>query len=134
MAFWHDKALDALSEAEWEALCDRCGLCCQIRVEDEDTGEIALSNAVCSFFDRCAHQCSDYPNRKKNVPDCVKVTPENVRRLDWLPHTCAYRLVAFGYDLPPWHHLVSGDPERVHRDGPSMRGDLVDEDDADWPD
>ena len=43
----------------------------------------------------------------------VEVTPENVRALDWLPHTCAYRLVAFGHDLPPWHHLVCGDPARV---------------------
>ncbi len=68
------------------------------------------------------------------MPDCVRVTPANVHKLDWLPHTCAYRLVALGYDLPPWHHLVSGDPERVHQDGPSMRGDLVDEDEADWPD
>jgi uncharacterized cysteine cluster protein YcgN (CxxCxxCC family) len=133
MAFWHDKALEEMSEAEWESLCDRCGLCCQIRVEDEETGEVALSNAVCSFFDRCAHRCSDYANRRRNVPDCTRVTPRNVRRLDWLPATCAYRLVAFGYDLPDWHRLVSGDPGRVHSDGPSMRGALVDEDEADWP-
>jgi uncharacterized cysteine cluster protein YcgN (CxxCxxCC family) len=134
MAFWHDKALEALSEAQWEALCDRCGLCCQIRLEDEETGEVALSNAVCKFFDRSAHQCSDYANRQKNVPDCTRVTPETVRDLDWLPATCAYRLLAFGHDLPHWHHLVSSDPERVHVDGPSMLGALVDEDEADWPD
>jgi uncharacterized cysteine cluster protein YcgN (CxxCxxCC family) len=133
MAFWHDKTLEEMSPAEWESLCDRCGLCCQIRVEDVETGEIALSNAVCRFFDRCGHCCSDYPNRRKNVPDCARVTPENVRRLDWLPHSCAYRLLAFGHALPDWHHLVSGDPERVHEDGPSMRGALVDEDEADWP-
>ena len=133
MAFWHDKTLDEMSEAEWESLCDRCGLCCQIRVEDVETGEVALSNAVCNFFDRCAHQCSDYANRKRNVPDCARITPENVREFDWLPVTCAYRLLAFGHDLPDWHHLVSGDPERVHTDGPSMRGALVDEDEADWP-
>ena len=34
MAFWHDETLEEMSEAEWESLCDRCGLCCQIRVED----------------------------------------------------------------------------------------------------
>jgi hypothetical protein len=133
MAFWHDKALEEMSEAEWESLCDRCGLCCQIRVEDVETGEVALSNAVCKFFDRCGHQCSDYANRRRNVPDCARVTPRNVRRLNWLPATCAYRLLAFGHDLPDWHYLVSGDPGRVHVDGPSMRGALVEEDEADWP-
>ncbi len=66
------------------------------------------------------------------MPDCVRVTPENVHELDWLPPTCAYRLVAEGWDLPEWHHLVCGDPERVHTDGPSMRGELVGEDEVDW--
>ncbi len=134
MAFWQEKTLEEMSPEEWEALCDGCGLCCQIRVEDEETGETALSNAACRYLDLCSNRCSDYANRQRNVPDCVKVTPENVGRLDWLPPTCAYRLVACGRDLPDWHHLVCGDPERVHSEGPSMRGELVSEDEADWPD
>lgn len=133
MAFWRHKTLEQMSPEEWEALCDGCGLCCQIRVEDEDSGETALSNVACRFLDLCSHHCSDYANRQRNVPDCVKVTPDNVRRLDWLPPTCAYRLVALGHDLPAWHHLVCGDPERVHSDGPSMRGAVICEDEADWP-
>jgi len=88
-----------MSEAEWEALCDGCGLCCQIRVEDE-AGELALSDAACRMLDLCSHRCKDYANRQRNVPDCVKITPDNVRDLHWLPHSCAYRLVAFGHDLP----------------------------------
>lgn len=132
MGFWREKALEEMTEAEWESLCDGCGLCCQIRVEDEDTGETALSNAACRFLDLCSLRCSDYANRQKNVPDCVKITPDNVRELTWLPHSCAYRLVAFGIDLPDWHHLVCGDRERVHTEGPSMRGELVCEDEADW--
>lgn len=134
MTFWRTKPLAAMSETEWEQLCDGCGLCCQIRVEDEDTGEIALSDAACRLLDLCTNRCSDYPNRKAKVPDCVKITPENVKALHWLPHTCAYRLVAFGFDLPRWHHLVCGDPERVHTRGHSMRGALVSEDDVDWAD
>ena len=133
MPFWQDKTLEEMSPEEWEALCDGCGLCCQIRVEDEDSGETALSNVACRFLDLCSHRCSDYANRQRNVPDCAKITPENVRRLDWLPSTCAYRLVAFGRDLPVWHHLVCGDPERVHSEGPSMRGEVICEDEADWP-
>lgn len=134
MAFWVEKNLEQMTENEWESLCDGCGLCCQIRLEDEDTGEIALSDAACRFLDLCSHRCKDYANRQKNVPDCVKVTPANVHDLTWLPHTCAYRLVAAGHDLPDWHPLISGDPLSVHRDGPSMKGDLVSEDDVDWDD
>ena len=93
--FWRAKSIDEMNEAEWESLCDGCGLCCQIRVEDEDTGEVALSDAACRLLDLCTHRCSDYANRQRKVPDCVKITPENVKSLDWLPHTCAYRLVAF---------------------------------------
>ena len=133
MTFWREKSLGEMSPEEWESLCDGCGLCCQIRVEDEDTGETALSNVACRYLDLCSHRCSDYPNRQKNVADCVRITPDNVRKLTWLPATCGYRLVALGYDLPDWHHLVCGDPERVHSDGPSMRDDLISEDDADWP-
>ena len=132
MAFWHDKALTEMTEAEWESLCDGCGLCCQIRVEDEDTGEIALTDAACRLLDLCTHRCGDYPARQERVPDCTRITAENVRSLNWLPHSCAYRLLAFGFDLPDWHHLVCGDPERVHDEGPSMRGELVSEEEVDW--
>ncbi|MGI9490708.1 MAG: YcgN family cysteine cluster protein [Geminicoccaceae bacterium] len=133
-AFWREKALDEMTAKEWESLCDGCGLCCQIRLEDEDTGEIALSDVACRFLDLCSHRCKDYANRQKNVPDCVKVTPMNVHELTWLPHSCGYRLVAAGHDLPDWHPLVSGDTEAVHQDGPSMLGDLVSEDEVDWRD
>lgn len=126
------KPLHEMTDAEWESLCDGCGLCCQIRVEDEDTGEIALSNAACRYLCLNTHQCRDYANRQKNVPDCIKVTPDNVMELNWLPHTCGYRLAAFGQPLPKWHHLICGDPGRVHRYGPSMKGELISEDDAEF--
>jgi uncharacterized cysteine cluster protein YcgN (CxxCxxCC family) len=117
---------------EWESLCDGCGLCCQIRVEDAETGATALSNVACRLLCLETLRCTDYPNRQNRVPDCVKVTPENVMQLDWLPHTCGYRLVAFGRPLPAWHHLICGDPGRVHKRGPSMLGSLISEDEADW--
>lgn len=126
------KPIDQMTSQEWESLCDGCGLCCQIRVQDEDTGEIALSNVACRYLCLNTHQCTDYANRQKNVPDCVKVTPENVHELNWLPYTCAYRLVAFGHPLPDWHYLICGDKQRVHEEGSSMLGTVISEDEADW--
>lgn len=126
------KPIDTMTQAEWESLCDGCGLCCQIRVEDEDSGEIALSNVACRYLCLKTHGCTDYLNRQKNVPDCIKVTPQNISELTWLPATCAYRLVAAGQKLPSWHYLICGDKNKVHTRGPSMRGSLLSEDEADW--
>lgn len=126
------KPLDQMTPAEWESLCDGCGLCCQIRVEDEETGEMALSNVACRQLCLSSHTCTHYANRQALVPDCVTVTPENVRELTWLPHTCGYRLAAFGQPLPSWHHLICGDRNKVHTRGPSMRGTLISEDEAEW--
>jgi len=126
------KPLHKMTPSEWESLCDGCGLCCQIRVEDVDTGEIALSNVACRYLCLESHCCTDYQNRLNNVADCVQVTPENIHELDWLPHTCSYRLVAQGFPLPDWHHLICGNKEMVHQKGPSMKGNLISEDDAEW--
>ena len=120
--FWKAKSLDEMSEAEWESLCDGCGKCCLIGLEDEDTGEIYLTDVACKLFDSGACKCSDYENRRKRVPDCVKLTPQNINELSWLPKTCAYRLVAQGRDLFWWHPLVSGDPNTVHEAKVSVRG------------
>lgn len=126
------KPMAEMTASEWESICDGCGLCCQIRVEDEDTGEIALSNVTCRYLCLNSHQCTDYANRHTNVPDCIKVTPENVASLYWLPPTCGYQLVARGQPLKRWHHLICGDRSRVHTHGPSMKGNLISEDEADW--
>lgn len=126
------KPMAQMSDAQWESLCDGCGLCCQVQVECGETGERALSNAACHMLDLCTNQCSDYTNRFAHVEDCTKVTPENVGELNWLPHTCAYRLVYFGEELPEWHHLICGDKEEVHRSGPSMKGMLISEDETDF--
>ncbi|HVZ98785.1 MAG TPA: YcgN family cysteine cluster protein [Caulobacterales bacterium] len=120
--FWKTKSLAEMNDAEWESLCDGCGKCCLVGLEDEDTGEIYLTDVACKLFDSGACRCGDYANRQKLVHDCVKLTPENVPELNWLPKTCAYRLVAQGRELFWWHPLVSGDPETVHQARVSVRG------------
>ncbi len=125
--FWKTKAMVDMTDAEWESLCDGCGKCCLIGLEDEATSEIHLTDVACKLFDGSTCRCSDYENRKKKVPDCVKLTPKTVPDLYWLPKTCAYRLVAKGEDLRWWHPLVSGDPETVHAANVSVRGKVRNE-------
>ena len=120
--FWETKTLAEMSPVEWESLCDGCGLCCLIRFEDEETGEVFATRAHCRLFDGALCRCSDYPNRKTYVPDCIKLTPQNIEALEWMPKSCAYRRLHEGRALASWHPLVSGDPESVHQAGVSVRG------------
>jgi uncharacterized cysteine cluster protein YcgN (CxxCxxCC family) len=131
--FWKTKTLEEMSPAEWEQLCDGCGKCCMAKLEDADTGEIYWTSVSCRLFDAGKCRCTDYANRLARVPDCVGLTPENVRTLTWLPATCAYRLLAEGRELYWWHRLVSGSDETVHEAGMSMRG-RVSASEEDMPD
>ena len=126
--FWQAKSLKEMTPEEWESLCDGCGKCCLLKLEDEDTGEIAYTRLHCRLFDGDACRCTDYQNRKTRVPDCVKLTPDNLGELKWMPNTCAYRLLWEGKPLEAWHPLVSGDPNAVHEAGISVRGKTVHED------
>ena len=123
--FWKTKPLAAMSHLEWEALCDGCARCCLHKLEDEDTGDVCYTSVVCRYLDEAACSCTNYPARSVLVPECVKLDPERVEAFAWLPDTCAYRLLAEGKPLHPWHPLVSGDPETVHTAGISVRGRVV---------
>ncbi|MBK8630681.1 MAG: YcgN family cysteine cluster protein [Sphingomonadales bacterium] len=128
--WWEELRLDQLDRAQWEALCDGCGLCCVHKLEDEETGEFLNTNVACRLLDRRTAQCSDYRNRRAHVPDCMRLTPRKLAEIDWLPETCAYVRVDAGMLLPEWHHLVCGDRDAVHRAGVSVRGWTVSEDDV----
>jgi uncharacterized protein len=120
--FWRRKSLKEMTNSEWESLCDGCGKCCLNKLEEEDTQRIFYTSVGCRLLDGESCRCRDYKHRLAKVDDCVRLTPQNLKRINWLPPSCAYVLLAEGKDLYWWHPLVSGDPETVHIAGVSVRG------------
>lgn len=127
LPFWKLKSLGEMTRKEWESLCDGCGRCCLLKLEDVDTGHIDFTNVACRLLDLGSCQCTRYRERKRYVPDCVVLTADNVEQISWMPATCAYRLISEGRDLYWWHPLVSGSPETVHNAGVSVRGRVISE-------
>jgi uncharacterized cysteine cluster protein YcgN (CxxCxxCC family) len=132
--FWRRKSMAEMSPREWESLCDGCGKCCVLKLEDEDTGELFHTDVTCKLLDLHTCRCSRYAERQKFVPDCVKLSPDNVGSLHFMPSTCAYRLLAAGEDLPWWHPLVSGRRDTVHKAGISVRHRVISEEEIDEAD
>lgn len=136
--FWQKKRLDQMSPEEWEALCDGCGKCCLNKLEDEETGEVALTRVACRLFDDSTCRCAQYDIRHQFVPECIVLKPSNIaQNLYWMPETCAYKLLYKGERLPDWHPLITGSQESVHLAGVSMRAATVPEyeiDEDDWED
>ena len=125
--FWKSKTLGEMNREEWESLCDGCGRCCLHKLEDVDTGLLFYTSVVCHLFDDSTCRCTRYSERNVLVPDCLVLEPANLALIDFLPETCAYRLLNEGHDLPDWHPLVSGDPATVHKTGISVRGKVISE-------
>lgn len=121
--FWETVDLADMTKTEWEALCDGCGRCCLLKLEDEDTEEVAYTNIACRLFDDATCRCGNYALRKQLVAGCVVLTPENIaRNADWMPRTCAYRRLHEGQPLADWHPLISNDPSTVDAADISMQG------------
>ncbi|MEP1535213.1 MAG: YcgN family cysteine cluster protein [Paracoccaceae bacterium] len=126
--FWERKRLEQLNEAEWEALCDGCGKCCLNKLEDEDSGEVALTRVACRLLDDSSCQCAHYETRKQFVPDCIQLSATTIsQHMYWLPSTCAYRLLYEGRPLYDWHPLISGTIDTVHAAGVSVKDKTVSE-------
>lgn len=130
LPFWKKKALKDMTREEWESLCDGCGRCCLNKIDYIDTGEVFFTKVACRLLDGNSCQCSNYAARKEHVPDCIVLTPETLSAIDFMPDTCAYRMLAEGRPLEPWHPLISGTKESVHQAGISVRNRVVSEEDV----
>lgn len=117
-----------MTAQEWELLCDGCGRCCLVKLEDIDTGELHYTDVACRLLDLDLCRCTDYENRTQRVADCVMISPDNVAETDWLPPTCAYRLLHENKELRWWHPLISGTAQTVDDAGISVRGKIIAED------
>ena len=116
-----------MTHTEWESLCDGCGRCCLHKLEDDADERMYYTRVACELLDITTCRCKDYANRQKTVPDCIQLSVEQAHFFDWLPDTCAYRLLAEGESLPEWHPLITGDPQSVIDAGVSVRNVAISE-------
>jgi uncharacterized cysteine cluster protein YcgN (CxxCxxCC family) len=123
--FWETKSLMEMTTAEWESLCDHCGVCCLHSIQDGKTGKINRLSVACRYLDIYTCRCLIYKDRVKIESDCERLSPKKIRRIKKLPYTCAYRAIVEGRELEWWHPLVSGDPGTVHEAEISVRGKVV---------
>ena len=126
-SFWKTKSLSELTAVEWESLCDGCAKCCVHKLEDEDTGEIHYTCVACRMLDVNTCRCTDYPHRHELVPDCAVLSADASEHFQWMPETCAYRLLHEGKSLPDWHPLITKNPASGHEHGASARKKLIPE-------
>ena len=124
--FWN-KNLSEFNQEEWEALCDRCGKCCLIKLEDIDTNAVYYTNVSCKLLCEKTAQCKKYENRKKIVKDCTVLDYQNLQKINWLPDTCSYRLVNEGKDLPNWHYLKCGNFDLMKKNKICVRNRVTSE-------
>ena len=134
--FWKKIPIEQLTKEEWEAICDGCGKCCLIKLQEDSQSVPLYTSLACEFLNIKKCRCKVYSTRNKKRNDCLILTPKNLKKMaKWLPNTCAYRLVKEKKDLPDWHHLNSKDINSVHTTGNSIQNLAINEtfvDEADF--
>lgn len=78
-----------LVDTEWDSRCKKCGRCCFEKIEDE-RGNIFYTLTACRFLDVVSRECKIFERRFEINPSCIKLTPELVQTLRWLPRDCGY--------------------------------------------
>lgn len=136
--FWETKTLDEMTQQEWESLCDGCAKCCLHKFIDDDGNEagptdyinpgehIHYTNIACDLLNTKTCSCSQYEIRTQLVPDCVKLTKENLKDIFFMPPSCTYRRLHEGRGVPAWHPLLNrGKKTAMHKAGMSARNKTV---------
>ena len=110
---FYEKPLSELTDEQWEQICLKCGKCCMLKYSDN--GVIHFSNRICKYFDLKKGICSCY-NKRFELTDseCKKVNLQLLEEnLELLPPSCAYRRLYEGKGLPPYHPLLTDNPQSV---------------------
>ena len=140
--FWESKTLQEMTTEEWEAVCDGCAKCCLNKFIDEEDDELAgptdyilpeetvyFTNIACRYLNSNKCECNCYDNRTVLVPDCVKLTKENLKDIFFMPPSCSYRRLQEGRGLPSWHPLLNqGKKSLMHKKQMSVRNKTISED------
>jgi len=79
----------APEEPDWDSRCKQCGSCCFEKIED-DRGNIFYMQSACRYLDLNTRRCKIFKRRFEINPGCIKLTPELVKTLIWLPPDCGY--------------------------------------------
>ncbi|AWL12290.1 UPF0260 protein [Saliniradius amylolyticus] len=145
--FWETKSLSEMNQQEWEAICDGCAKCCLHKFIDDEVDErhptevihegeqVHYSSIACYLLDDKRCQCTQYDKRTELVPDCVKLTKDNLKDIFFMPPSCSYRRLYEGRGLPSWHPLLNdGKKSAMHKAGMSVRGKTVSESTIDMDD
>ncbi|MCR5762240.1 MAG: YcgN family cysteine cluster protein [Treponema sp.] len=132
--FWQSKKLEDFSDEEWESVCDGCGKCCYRKyiTGNGKKERLYYTKVACNFLNLKTNRCTVYDTRLTDCPECEKLSKENLASCDWLPDTCAYRLLQEGKGLEGWHPLVSGNKGSVKRSGICIEGGIHEKDCDDW--
>ena len=145
--FWQTKTLQEMSRSEWESLCDGCAKCCLHKFIDDETTDdnselmptdhikedehMRYSSIACFLLNEKSCQCSQYDKRTTLVPDCVRLTQDNLDDVFFMPPRCTYRRLKEGRGMPSWHPLLNnGKKTAMHNAGMSVRGKIVKDDDV----
>ncbi|MFC4654812.1 YcgN family cysteine cluster protein [Rheinheimera marina] len=141
--FWEQKSLEDMSTQEWEALCDGCAKCCLNKFIDDEEQEgptdyiadeetVYYTNIACKYLNSHKCECTVYDQRTVLVPDCVKLTKENLKDIFFMPTSCSYRRLYEGRGLPSWHPLLNGGKKSLmHKKQMSVRNKTISEDAVD---
>ena len=73
----------------WEAVCNRCGLCCYEK--EWRRGRIVTNHdSPCRFLDQGTRMCTVYEQRFRRCAECCKMTLFHALFVSYLPEECGY--------------------------------------------